>query len=548
MAARQRPFAVRSFLLAACCGVALGSFAAGCGDDASQPGGGGVGAGSSISVTPGPGGIRRLTSSQMRYSLEYLLGGDAAATFDVWDDPQLHGFESIAAAELAIGANDVSSLETAVTLAIDTSLADTSHVAAFAPCVSASPSAACYDEVATALARVAWRRPVEDDERERLVAIANAAQAWGSGDFNTGLKYELMAIFQSPNFVYQVEIGVGEGARRPLDPYGMASRLSFFLVHRTPDVELLDAAEAGELSTDEGIRAQARRLLATPEARRSVDGFFAELYLIRDIDTITKDTTLYPQWGDSLAASMQEEMLRFLQDIVWTRNADSHEIFTSKKTFVDANMAPFYGAAPPASGWAEIELADTEGRVGLLGKAGFLARFAHPDETSPTRRGRFYREKILCREIPPPPPGTNQTLPEPAEPTTLKARLDEHTSNEQCAGCHGLIDPIGLSFQHFDAVGQYREMENGFEIDTAGKSVDIEFAGPSDLATYAAENSAACFVQSFWRASMGHVEGEGEVEAMAALEADFADSGYKIQDLMVELTVNPGFKTVGEPK
>ncbi len=547
MAARQRPFAVRSFLLAACCGVGLGSFA-GCGDDDSQPGGNGAGAGSSISITPAPGGIRRLTSSQMSYSIEYLLGADAAATFDVWDDPQLHGFESIAAAELAIGANDVSALEQAVTLAVDTSLLDSSHIAQFASCVSASPTTECYTSVATDFARVAWRRPVEDDERERLVAIATAAQEWGSGDFNTGLKYELMAIFQSPNFVYQVEIGVGDGPKRPLDPYGLASRLSFFIVHRTPDVELLDAAESGALDSDEGIRTQVRRLLATPDARRSVDRFFAELYLIRDIDTLDKDAALYPGWNESLGKSMQEEMLRFLQDIVWTRNADSHEVFTSTKTFVDANLAPFYGVAAPASGWGEAELPEGKGRVGLLGKAGFLARFSHQSETSPTRRGRFYREKILCREIPSPPAGTDQTLPEPAEPTTLKAKLDGHVADEQCAGCHALTDPIGLAYQHFDAVGQWREKENGFDIDTAGKSIDIEFEGPEDLASYAAENSAACFVQNFWRGSMGHEETEGELEAMASLEDDFAASGFKIQDLMVELTVNPGFKTVGEPK
>ncbi|MBL8743310.1 MAG: DUF1592 domain-containing protein, partial [Myxococcales bacterium] len=370
MAARQRPFGVRSFLLAASCSiVTLGAFA-GCGDDDSQQGGNGSGAGSSISVTPGPGGVRRLTSSQMRYSIEYLLGGDAAATFDVWDDPQLHGFESIAAAELAIGANDVSALEQAVTLAVDASLVDTSHVAKFASCVSDSPNTACYESVATDFARVAWRRPVEDDERERLVAIATAAQEWGSGDFETGLNYELMAIFQSPNFVYQVELGVGDGPRRALDSYGMASRLSFFLVHRTPDVELLDAAAAGDLDDDVGIRTQARRLLATPEARRSVDRFFSELYLIRGIDTLDKDDVLYPGWSQSLGKSMQEEMLRFLQDIVWTRNADAHEVFTSKKTFVDASLAPFYGVAPPASGWGEAELPEGQGRVGLLGKAG----------------------------------------------------------------------------------------------------------------------------------------------------------------------------------
>ncbi len=529
------------------CGLGM---AAGCGDSSpGEDGGGGTGAGSSVSMTPAPGGVRRLTSSQMRYSIEYLLGSEAAITFDVWDDPQLRGFEAIAAAELAIGANDVSTLETAVGLAVDTSLLDLSHLAGFVPCVQGAQDAACFETVATEFGRLAWRRPVEDDEKGRLVAIANEAQTWASGDFTTGLRYQLSAIFQSPNFVYQVELGtpLSEG-RHVLSGYEMASRLSFFLVHRTPDVALLDAAASGELDSEEGLRQHAQRMLALPEARRSLDRFFAELYLIRDLTEISKDATVAPDWGPGLAVSMQEEMLRFLQDIVWTRDADAREIFTSTRTFVDANLASFYGVAIPAGGWALADLPADQGRFGLLGKAGFLARFAHPKMTSPTRRGRFFREKLLCREIPPPPPGVDTTLPEPTEPKTMRERLEAHAANEQCAGCHGLMDPIGLSFEHFDPVGRWRATDNGFEIDTSGKSSDIEFDNPEDLAKYASENSAQCFVRNFWRGSMGHLETEGEEPAIEELEAAFADGGFKIQDLMVELVVNPGFRQVGEPK
>lgn len=529
-------------------GSALSLSAAACGDS-SAAGGGDVGGGSTLGpTTAAPGGIRRLTSSQLRYSLEYLLGSDAAAGFVVWSDPQLHGFESIAAAELALSANDVSTLETAVYMAIDTSLTDPSHLAKFAPCVQSAPTAACYDEVAAKFGRVAWRRSLDADEKARLTAIATQAQAWGGGDFDVGLRYELSAILQSPHFVYVTEVGDAQGPQRSLTKQELAARMSFFLLHRTPDVELLDAADAGKLDTPEGVRDEARRLLRQPEARRSLDRFFSELYLIRDIADVSKDAATYPQWNGELAASMQEEMLRFLQDVVWTRDADAREIFTSTDTFVDPTLASFYGVTGPQSGWAKASYKPGEGRFGLLGKAGFLARFAHPKMTSPTRRGRFIRERILCREIPPPPPGVNTSLPEPTQPQTMKQRLAAHSETPSCGGCHSLMDPVGLAYEHFDPVGQFRDQENGLAIDTAGSSAELEFAGPEELAAAAAELSGPCFVKNFWRESMGHVETEGEAAALAEVEEGFVGADFSLQELMVEITVSEGFQKVGAPK
>lgn len=529
-------------------GSALFLVSSACGDSSSE-GGGGAGGESAVGPTvAAPGGFRRLTGSQLRYSLEYLLGSEAAAEFVVWSDPQLHGFESIAAAELALSANDVSTLETAVYMAIDRSLSDPTHVGAFAPCVESAPTTACYDEVAAKFGRVAWRRMLDADEQARLAAIGAQAQTWGGGDFDTGLRYELAAILQSPNFIYIEEIGEGDGAQRKLTPHELAARMSFFLLHRVPDVALLDAADAGKLATDEGVRDEARRLLRQPEARRSLDRFFSELYLIRDITDVSKDAATFPQWNGELAAAMQEEMLRFLQDVVWTRNADAREIFTSTDTFVDATMAGFYGLPAPASGWQKTSYDAGQGRFGLLGKAGFLARFAHPKMTSPTRRGRFIRERILCREIPPPPPGVNQNLPEPDHPQTMRERLAAHSETPSCGGCHSLIDPVGLAFEHFDPVGQWREKDNGLAIETAGHSAELDFTGPEDLASAAADLSGACFVKNFWRESLGHVETEGEAPALGELEERFVASGYSLQELMVEMTVSEGFQKIGAPK
>lgn len=518
--------------------------AVGCGDDGTGGSGGGV---NPSEVLPGPAGVRRLTTSQMRYSTEYLLGSEAASTLELWTDSQLKGFESIGAAELAFGANDVGTLELVIGTAIDTSLEDPSHIGQFAPCVMTAPDAACYEEVVDRFVSLAWRRPVEAEERTRLLAIASEAQAWGNGDFDAGLRYMLSAVFQSPNFLYMVELGSSDSIRTKLLPYELAARMSFFLNHQTPDVELFEAAKGGQLSDEAGIRAQAERLLAKPEARRSLDRFFSELYLVRTITDVTKDPMLEPNWNDALAASMQEEILRFLDHIVWTRDADAREIFTSTETFVNPLLAEFYGVPAPAGGWQKVELPSEGERQGILGKAGLLAKFAHPNKTSPTKRGRFYREKFLCRTIPAPPPGVDTTLPE-GEFATMRERLEVHREDPSCAACHDLIDPIGLAFEHFDLVGRYRADDKGNPIITADESGDLKFGGPADLAAIASEGSTSCFVRNFFRQATGHVETEGETRAIDGLEEQFAESGYRIQDLMLDIVVSPAFTHVGLPK
>lgn len=526
----------------------------GCGDDTDTTDGGG-GSGGSGGSTPGslepsPGGVRRLTSSQLRYSVEYMMGADAALAFDVWTDPQLHGFESIGAAELSLAANDITTLDIASRAAIQAALTDVSSLARIVPCVQSTPDTACYGEVAAQLGRVAWRRPLTEDEKQRLTAIGSEGQTFGAGDFDTGLLYELMAILQSPNFIYMSEIGEESGEHRTLTSLELASRLSFFLLHRTPDTELLDAAESGGLDDNEGQLEQAQRMLALPEARRAMDRFFSELYLIRDIASLSKEAELYPNWNEQLARSMQEEMLRFLDDIVWTHDGDAREIFSSRSTFVDATLAGFYGVTPPSAGWAKVELPEDQGRAGLLGKAGFLARFAHPVRTSPTRRGRFVREKLLCKEIPPPPGNVDVTLPEPTPENwkTMRERLAEHSNNPNCSGCHSLMDPIGLAYEHFDATGQYRPDDNGSEIVTQGKSGDLEFEGPEDIGAFLEENGSACLVRNFWRQSMGHMETKGEEGMLRLVEQAFAEEGFSVQELMTAIAMSPAFKLVGDPK
>jgi hypothetical protein len=341
--------------------------------------------------------------------------------------------------------------------------------------------------------------------------------------------------------------------QRNLNGYELATRMSFFLVHRTPDAALLDAAQKGDLATDDGIRASASRLLDKPEARAALDRFYGELWYLRDLPNVQKDPNLYPEYDNALAASMEESTFRFLRDIVWDRNADAREMFTSKDVFIDAKTAPIYGQSQPSTAWAKVTLSDEQKRAGILGQIGYLARFAHPGLTSPTRRGRFVQERLLCNEIPPPPPGQNTNIPEepPGQPMTMKQKLVQHETDPKCASCHLDMDPIGFALENYDGIGRFRTDDRGMPLDTTGTVANIgSFASAAELGQLIHDqpDATTCMIKNFVRGSMGHLETKGESEAVAALDKTFATSGYSLKSLMAELCVSPIFRRVGDPK
>jgi hypothetical protein len=171
--------------------------------------------------------------------------------------------------------------------------------------------------------------------------------------------------------------------------------------------------------------------------------------------------------------------------------------------------------------------------------------------TSPTLRGKFVREKLLCEPIPPPPPDVITTLPEEvpgAEPKTMKEKLIQHQQDPQCAYCHKLMDNIGLAFENFDAVGTYRTVDNGLPIDTTTSTEDLgAFSNPTELGEALRDNPkvAMCLVKNLYRNAHGHIETAGEIDAVNKIAFAFADSGFRVQDLLLEMVASPAFRIVG---
>jgi hypothetical protein len=179
----------------------------------------------------------------------------------------------------------------------------------------------------------------------------------------------------------------------------------------------------------------------------------------------------------------------------------------------------------------------------------FLAVNAHPNTTSPTHRGLFIRERLLCQVIPPPPPDANDTLPppDPRRPQSVRQRLEQHRATPACAGCHALMDPIGLAFEQFDAIGSYRTTDSGLPIDPSG---ELDGRGYRDARALGAllrahPDLAPCLARQAYRHAVVHLEQPGETVALQRLAEQFQAAGYRFRELMLALVTNDGFRTVG---
>lgn len=558
------------------CGAALaGLLAAACSDSVSFPtgGSGGTGGGSGGTgggVAPPPfepaaAGMRRLIGRQYIGTIKLLLGDAAAQVVAVPTDPQLRGLATIGASDLSHEPESIELYEKSSRDAAAAAVADPATYDALLPCTPAAANdAVCLQQFIEEFGSLAWRRPMTAEEVQRVV-VAGQSAFTNLGTFEDGVRTAISTILQSPYFLYIIELGTLEvepltgKERYKLTPHELATRLSFFLVDRGPDQALLDLADSGGLDDEAGIRAAAKQLLASAEAKGAVSDFFGEIYHLAELPDLLKDQAQYPNYTVSLRYAIQEETTRFLEDIIWTRNADAHEILTADYTFVNPELAPIYGLPAPASGsWEKVTLPPEQNRSGFLGQAAFLARFAHPNMTSPTRRGAFIRADLLCEHLDPPPPNANPVLPpdDPANPKTQRQKLEAHEADASCAGCHALIDPVGLALENYDAIGAYQTEEWGLPIDTTGlKSITLgkeAFASARDVATLMSEDPdkrfVKCLVRNVFRNSVGHVETEGETVSMMKLDDAFQASGFKLQAALEEITVTAAFRYVGVPR
>ena len=502
---------------------------------------------------PGPVSMRRLTLEQYRNVIMDLFGGEVVVP-DL-EDPDLSqgGLLSVGAAETTFSARGVSSIEEAALSIAKQAIDDETQRLRWITCApTGTKDETCSRTVLARLGRSAWRRPLLPAEVERLATVADDAGA-SLGDFEAGLEYGIAALLQSPHFMFRVELGQDDGnGKRRFDAFELASRLSFFLWNTSPDEALLDRAADGSLETDEGLRAEATRLLASPRARDGLRSFFSDQLQLYRLDTVTKDPTLFEQWSTELGPDAREETLLLLLDLVLDRAGDCHDIMTTTRAALNSRLAAVYGVpAPTQTGLQLVDMPADSKRAGLLTHASILNTYAHQVSTSATRRGRFVRTVLLCQTIPIPPVEVDTSIPEPSGTAlTLRDRVKEHLEEASCAGCHNAMDPIGLGLENYDAIGRLRTEDNGATIDPSGDLDGAPFDDAAGLGS-AIRNHAAfapCMVKTLVRYANGRVEAPTEEAAIGDLADRFADLGYRLQPMLLEIVMSPLFRTAGEPR
>lgn len=550
----RRWAASRAFAGTLCLSRLAVTGAAGCHSPETEEPSGGQGGQGPQAITPAAGGARRLVARQYVASIRTLLGDAAAAAASPPPDPQLLGHETIAARDLATPPGAVALYESSAR-AIASVAVNPLTYARLVPCMPVRvDDASCMRQVVDGFARVAWRRPLTEAEIERLTGVGIVA-ATAFGRFEAGVENALSAILQSPHFLYIIEIGEPDPEDptvRRLTPTELVTRMSFFLINSTPPASLLEAATEGAVRDDDAIRALAEQLIAQPEAQTALEAFHDEVYLLASLATTQKDPALFPEFTPSVRAAMREETLRLIRDVVWERDADAREILDADYTFVNGELASIYGV-PGVEGATFVRVTPPaeQQRRGLLGHGSFLARTAHAGTTSPTRRGAFVQDTLLCDPIAPPPPEVNPTLPPDSSGLTAKQKLVQHMEDPECRSCHQHMDPIGFALEPFDAIGRFRTTDSGVPIDATGEVPNLGvFDGPGELATAVRndDRSALCMVKKLFRHSMGHLETKGERPAMLELNKAFAESGHSLKSLLAELCVSPAFRLVTDPK
>jgi hypothetical protein len=492
--------------------------------------------------------------AQYQNSVRDLLGGAITTPTDLEADTAISGFASIAAARIALSAHATEQFETAALALSHQALSDTATRGSLVKCAPSGPTdAACAMQFVTSFGRRAWRRPLTADEVSRYATIATTAGG-ALKDFYTGLEYAVAGILQSPHFLYREELGTpdaSDASRRVFQGYELATRLSYFLWNTTPDDTLLDAAEQGKLTTDQGLRAEAERLLASPRAHDATQSYFGELLHLADLDDLPQLPSVFPQMSPTLGAAMRAETLRVLDDIAMNGDNDFRQLFDTRTTYVNGELSKLYGLTP--TGGTELvktTLPDSSGRAGLLGQGSFLALNAHAESSSPTRRGKFIREVLLCQAIPPPPPNVDTKLPVDmagGAQRTMRQKLEVHRQVATCATCHGVMDPLGLGLENFDGIGAYRTTEAGQTIDASGDLDGVAFQDARSLGTALKNHPSlgSCAARSIFRYATGHVEIDSEEVLIDALSKQLSSDGYKFRSLLLSLVTSAGFRYGG---
>jgi hypothetical protein len=380
----------------------------------------------------------------------------------------------------------------------------------------------------------ALRRPLTPEQRqvyiERQFEAAKAEEA---------VKRVVLLALKSPRFLY---LGLEKDSP---DDYEVASRLSYGLWDSLPDGELLKAASAGALRTEDQLRNQCARMLQDARTRAKLHQFMEHWLQMNHVEDLSKDAQLYKGFTPEVIADLRVSLNLFLDDVVWGDTSDYRQLLLADYLFVNQRLARFYGLSFPETNAPRDFVkapADPSQRCGVLTHPYLLATFSYQKTSSPIHRGVFLTRNIVGRALKMPPIAVAFNEAEFKPNMTMREKVTQLTRSEACQTCHSVINPLGFSLENFDAVGRFRSKENDRAIDAVSEYVTddgsaVRLAGPRDVAKFAVESEHAqnAFIEQLFHHIVKQPMLAYGADAQGRLRKTFAGSQYNIRSLVTEI-------------
>lgn len=497
---------------------------------------------------PGKVTMRRLNRLEYNNTIRDLLGVDSNPSDEFPADDVGYGFDNI---------GDVLTMppilmEKYLDAAEDVTLAffkhpylPTKHLKLSAPSkVTRKDISRIYEELATR----AFRRPVTQADLAKLEKLTDNLISKGEKPLEA-LKAGIQTILVSPHFLFHVELDPDPASTKPHDvnQFELASRLSYFLWSSMPDEPLFQLAKENKLRDKGVVEEQVARMLKDPKARTFTRNFPEQWLQLRNLRTVQPDKTMFPSFNDQLRDDMAKEAELFFEFIT-RENRPILELLDADYTFVNGRLGKLYGLKinPYQDEFKKVSFTDNR-RGGVITQAGVLTITSNPTRTSPVKRGKWILENILGTPPPPPPPNVEELKEDgKALSGTLRERMEQHRTNPSCASCHQRMDPLGFGLENFNAIGAFRENENGKPIDPSGDLPGGDkFKGPADLRKILLAKSelfARCFTEKMLTYATGRGMERADNCVVDAIVEKTKKDGYKMQDVIAEIVKSEPFQ------
>jgi hypothetical protein len=420
-------------------------------------------------------------------------------------------------------------------------------LSAWSPCVPpAVDAASCQATLIDKLGLAAFRHPLAASERAELQALFDAGVK--EKDFSTGVDWFLTGLLQAPDFLYQLskpQSGEVAGQVVPLEGYELASRLAFFMWDSSPDEALFAAASTGKLSDAQQLGVELQRLLGDARFARGTASFYSNWLGLEGFKEVARDDV---GLTTEVLGTLERSLLMSATELYRAEAPNIESLFSGQQYYLNDKLLAFYGESGGNAQLAAVDLPN-QGRYGILTHPGLMTLLARPNASDPIARGLFLQRTVFCHEIPPPPQGVTIPPLAPVAPgSSTRARLEQHTTQPLCKGCHDHIDPPGFALESFDAVGRFRTQDAGVPVDSSGtmaSGVDVDgaFASGGELLERIAHSSDVkkCFAQHYLSHAVLRDLSNEDACSLSRVTDGFAQSG-DLKQLVLAIAGSDAFR------